>query len=998
MRIVLAWLCGLFLAPIPGAAAEDPAAFFETRIRPVLVERCFSCHSTEAKKVKAGLYVDSREGLLKGGESGPSVVAGDVDKSKLIEAIRYTNVDLQMPPKDRLSDQQIRDFEQWVKEGAVWGKSTGAVVAKVEEFDLQKRRGEHWAWHAPTRAVIVPRTKDTAWCRTDLDRFIVAKLEERGLSPAREADKRTLLRRVYFDLTGLGPRPDELDAFVVDSSPDALDKVVDRLLGSPRFGERWARHWLDLVRYAETLGHEFDYAIPNAWRYRDYVIRALNADVPYNQFVLEHVAGDMLPQPRRSPAGDNESVIGTGWWFFGEGTHSPVDVRLNQADTFDNRIDVLGKTFLGMTVACARCHDHKFDAISTADYYGMYGFVKGTRYAQSAVNEKAIEEATGRVRQLKRELPAALAGVGMNRVEQFAALLAKSSDAPAREEVERRAGDVEMNLEEWRTQGVAFESAQAGDFISGTDKRPVAVVATGAKWHSGLTSRRLEGAVRSPSFVIDRKFIHVRAAGMGTRINVVVDNFMIIRNPIYGGLKREIKSDKPGWVTIDVSMWKGHEAYVEVLDQTVHDPGGPGGAGDGWVALERGVRSDEGPAKPAKRKAGEDWPALLRSTLELWGKGTLASSADAAYRAALLQWCVEHGFFDSPGEPVIGLLKELASAEKQIPAPVYVAAAVDGEADAEAVFIRGNPRNLGPKVEHGSLTALRREGQHCRTRLELAGSMVDPANPLTARVMVNRVWHHLFGRGIVASVDNFGVLGERPAHPELLDHLAQRFVAEGWSVKRLIRSIVLSSTYRMSSSGDAAAEAVDPQNVLLHRANVRRLEAEAIRDQLLAVSGRLDGTMGGPSVPVHLTEFMEGRGRPASGPLDGNGRRSVYLEVRRNFLSPMLLAFDMPIPFNTTGRRSVSNVPAQALILMNDPFVMQQARLWGEKVSKREGAPPDRVRAMFKEALARESTAEEMEHVVKFVETLKNNGSSDAAAWTEAAHALFNAKDFVFVK
>ncbi|HMF19220.1 MAG TPA: DUF1549 domain-containing protein, partial [Gemmataceae bacterium] len=362
----------------------DPAAieFFESKIRPMLAEHCFRCHSSTAKRLKGGLLLDSREGILKGGESGPVIVAGKPEKSRLIQAIRYTDVDLSMPPNAKLPGPVIADFTKWVKMGAPWpdDKSVSKAPKNKYDLDLPKRKREHWAWKSIQPAKI-PEVKDTAWPRDAIDNFILAALEAKGLKPAPAADRRTWIRRVTFDLIGLPPTPEDAETFVKDTSKEAWEKVVDRLLASPHFGERWGRHWLDLVRYAETRGHEFDYPAPNAYQYRDYVIRALNADVPYHQFVLEHLAGDLLHRPRLHPKeGFNESILGTGFWFLGEQVHSPVDVCQDKADRFDNMLDVFGKTLLGLTVACARCHDHKFDAISTKDYYALSGFLESSSY------------------------------------------------------------------------------------------------------------------------------------------------------------------------------------------------------------------------------------------------------------------------------------------------------------------------------------------------------------------------------------------------------------------------------------------------------------------------------------------------------------------------------------------------------------------------------------------------------------------------------------------
>ncbi len=363
------------------ARADEPAEFFEKRVRPILVTNCFPCHSQQTKK-KGGLHLDSRAAILKGGDSGQVIVAGEPAKSRLIAAVEYKDIELQMPPKGKLPDSAIADLTAWVKMGVPWpGPATTQAPAEKIVFDLEKRKRSHWAWQL-VKASTPPAVRDASWPAGAADRFILAKLEAKGIRPAPTADKRTWLRRVTFDVTGLPPTVAEIDAFLKDDSPQAFARAVDRLLDSPHFGEHWARHWLDLVRYAESRGHEFDPSIPNVWQYRDYVIRALNADLPYNQFVTEHLAGDLLAKPRLHPDGGNESILGTGFWFLGEESHSPVDIRGDEADRLDNRLDVLTKTFLALTVSCARCHDHKFDAISTKDYYALLGFMESSNYRQ----------------------------------------------------------------------------------------------------------------------------------------------------------------------------------------------------------------------------------------------------------------------------------------------------------------------------------------------------------------------------------------------------------------------------------------------------------------------------------------------------------------------------------------------------------------------------------------------------------------------------------------
>lgn len=941
------------------AGAEFTSAdleFFEKKIRPVLAEHCYKCHSADAKKLKGDLMLDHRAGVFKGGDTGSAIVSGKPEQSLLIEAIEYDNVDLEMPPRGKLSDQQIADFTEWVKRGAPWPKEAAVGPGSREQFDLAKRKAEHWSWQ-PVQAGAPPKVKQAGWPTSPIDHFILAKLEAAGLKPAGPADKRALIRRAYFDLIGLPPTPAQVEAFVADNSPKAFEKVVDELLAAPQYGERWARHWLDLMRYAETFGHEFDYMNQEVWRYRDYVIRAFNDDVPYDRFVKEHIAGDLLKPRFAKDGGWNESRLATSWWWLGQHCHSPVDVRAYQAEIIDNQIDVLGKAFQGMTIACARCHDHKFDAISTKDYYALYGMIGSGSFSHGAVDgpNKFAELQKGLV-DLKQK------------IQSIQPKTAEAASAPAAETNEKYQliSDIRKTQgHDWFADGAAWADSltDADDF---TVNAKVARRALPGWLHSGLLSRKLQGTLRSPTFTLSENHVHLLTYGRDVRINLVVDNFKIIKNPIYGGLTRNLNNEEPHWEVFNVSMWKGHQAYIEIADLTNSDPAGRGSGPDGYAAVQQLWISAEGrpPAGTLTKR-----PAETPLAVEALPHG-------AAYQ-------------------------KLADT---VARPTVVPIMLEGTALNEKVFIRGSHKNLGEEVPRRFLTAFdnaKPAGADQTGRFALATHIADPENPLTSRVYANRIWHHLLGRGIVPSTDNFGVLGEAPTHPELLDWLANYLVQKGWSTKEMIRAVMLSQTYRMTSRpSGAATEVKDPTNQLLHRMRVRRLQGEAIRDAILAVSGRLDSRMFGPPVAVHLTSFMEGRGRPRSGPLDGAGRRTLYQEVRRNFLSPMMLAFDMPQPLSTFGRRTDSNVPAQALIMMNDPFVVEQAKLWGKRML---AAGPDdaaRVRAAYALAFSREPSDTEQVTASAFLTAqAKAHGEAQPGekAWADFCHALLNVKEFVFL-
>ena len=1089
-------------------AAGDGAEFFEKKIRPILVEQCYECHSAKSKKVRGGLRLDSRAGLLQGGDRGAAVTPGEPDKSLLIEAVGYKNIDVQMPKKGKLPDAAVADLTTWVKMGAPWGKDDGPIASGPIQpaFDLQQRKRDHWAWK-PIRRQEPPSVKDTAWARDVVDRFLLAKLEEKSLSPAPPADKRTLLRRLYFDLIGLPPSPEQVGAFLQDESADAYEKVVDRLLASPQFGERWARHWLDLVRYGESRGHEFDYTTPNVYQYRDYVIRALNADVPYNQFATEHLAGDLLEKPRLNPTdGFNESILGTGFWFLGEELHSPVDLSQDQADRFDNRIDVMGKTFLGLTIACARCHDHKFDAISTKDYYSLFGLLESCNYRlvrfDSLEHNKQVARDLALARERARPLvERALADAARPTVERMTDYLLAARDvihlgAQKKELVERIAQTRKVNAallerwtaavleashdasdplcawakvctgdakqapaasakktetevivdythsrpEEWLPDGPTFGAAPArpGDLHLGGDAAHPFIQfvteaaaeydrtwdglkpAAGAENDPGALGRMVRSGrtIRTPTFTINpgKVFYRVKGAGM---VYAAVDSHMMIAGPLHAQLVADIPpSDSLRWVALDLTPYKGRRAHLEFTAAEGSD-----------FALASVIQAESAPASTnpvnhvlltlltsaggnTPERLTADYQRLFSDTVKRLDADQIIGTPEAVDYALLANWLLRRPELFSDQAATKTLQENVAAAlaeQKKIAANIrrdsrLALAMQDGDGVDEHVFKRGSYKTPGDEVPRRFLEALagpeRLPVARGSGRLELARQMTDPViDPFLPRVMVNRIWGHLFGRGIVASVDNFGVLGEAPTHPELLDFLADKFVKDGWSIKKTVRALVLTNTYRMSSQ-PTEEDKTDPQNLLLHRMRLRRLEGEAIRDAMLSVSGRLDLKMYGPSIPIHLTPFLTGRGRPADGPLDGDGRRSVYIAVRRNFLSPMMLAFDTPSPFSTVGRRAVSNVPAEALILMNDPFVHQQAALWAKRVVSQAGSDKERITRMYEVAYSRPPTDLELSACLDFLTSqakAADKKPDDLAVWGDLAHTLFNVKEFIYI-
>jgi len=777
---------------------------------------------------------------------------------------------------------------------------------------------------------------------------------------------------VSFSLTGLPPTPLEIEAFENDSSEQALEKVVDRLLASPGFGERWARHWLDLARYGESRGHEFDPDIPNAYQYRDYVIRAFNADVPFDQFLKEQIAGDALATPRINPkTGANESVIATGFWHLGEEVHSPVDIRQDQADRYDNRIDVLTKTFLGLTVSCARCHDHKFDAITAKDYYALFGLLEGSAYRQVRFDgQTENRDVAKQLEKLRTQVSEAIATAGPPR---------KNDAGPSREYSDwRKQSRVIVDFSEpdatFLPDDVSFGTAPrpAGTFalkahnMLKMEERSAAVfdrfwaglkVAAGSANDFGTLGRKTRAGftIRTPSFLVEKKSLYYLVRGAGFAFTNV-DGHTVVAGPLHGKTIHTIPNSAGyRWIAHRIDGYAGQRAHVELTADPNTD-----------FAVAMVVQSDDPPP-------GIPPPEFLEG--------------NAPNDEFLAKWVKLQADMEMELQSRVVWTSRLAPA------------LWDGNRVTSSVFIRGNPKASGEVVPPRNLEAFTGPGrlphESGSGRREFAGQLVGPdLQKFVARVYVNRVWHHLFGVGLVASTDNFGVLGERPTHPELLDYLACAFIENGWSTKALIRMLVLTDAYRRRSTPLANSLDLDPTNRTLHAFRVKRLEGEAIRDAILQVSGRLNPTVGGGSLPIFLTPFLDGRGKPTSGPLDGDGRRSIYLAVRRNFLSPFLQAFDTPSPFSSVGRRQISNVPAQALILLNDPFVHQQAELWAKAVLARKGTTDERLEGMYLAAFGRKPTIEETLQLSRFLLDRKD----EQKAWADLAHTLFNVKDFIFVK
>jgi hypothetical protein len=1341
------------------APTPEQTEFFERKIRPVLVAECYECHA--GKKAKGGLKLDWRGAVEKGGDTGSAIVPGDAARSLLIQTIRHEDADLKMPKNGaKLDDDVIADFVAWVNMGAPDPRDQPPAeqLAGASTWDATLALRKAWWSFQPRRQPALPNPSDATWSDHPVDRFLLAKMESRGLQPAPDANPRAIIRRLSFALTGLPPRPDEIETFVRESirnPQSAIRNSTDRLLGSPQFGECWARHWMDLMRYAETHGSEGDPEIREAWRYRDYLIRAFNSDVPWDRLIREHLAGDLLPNPRWNAAeGLNESILGIASLRLNEHGFQPVDSLDEQVKTVDNQIDVVSKAFQGLTISCARCHDHKFDAIGQRDFYALFGIFASSRPAQVMIDSPAkLEETRSKLAALKSQIRSALADAWMAAAQNAPAHLrgetpedreteklqariaeaekqisgiegaargrvlearhiggpAASVPAPiarwsfkdnARDSIGSLHGELlggavvkdgrlmlngaeacfqtpplpvtlrEKTLEAWaapgnldqrgggvltvetlngavfdsivfaekdarqwmvgsnnfrRTQslnapvetdaegkfvhlaavfradnsialfrngapygapytpsgddatlrnfaaggsrilmgrrhtggGRAFFAGQikearlydralapeeiAASFSAGaegvsTDEleramepalraqrislqhslqemraKLLASPASGDPWkkaldqsqkeagnplnawvhlrgmtgtefsekwnamardwregqeairtenreqypaqwnlasdeaaqwfragalkterpespaapgefsiepsgsrilsglypagiYSHLLSQKFGGLFTSPRFKIETNNITVKAlGGKGAMVRLIVDNYPLGSNPIFP--KASLEQDRPGWIRLDTAYRKGSWAYLEfgtyddltrpilakgqsapedgrsyfgVSQIAFHDRPQPPKEEDARAAL-----LFDGPAPRTAEELAGEYGALLTEAIGAWRKNSLSEP-----QRAFLDFFVSNGLLPSdlaalPAlEPLISAYRRI---ESEMPALRHAPGVIEARGHDAPLLPRGDYKKPGELIPRGYLQALNLGPFHTPLsgRLELANAIADPRNPLTARVMVNRIWYHLFGRGLVPTVDNFGRLGDRPTNPDLLDFLADRFVTDGWSCKQMIHFLVTSRAYRMSSQGSARAGEVDPGNELLSHFRVRRLEAESIRDSLLGVSGQLSAQMYGPPAPI-----------------GDRSRRSIYLAVRRNNLSPFLSIFDAPKPFSTLGRRDATNVPAQSLALLNDPFVIDLAGSWANRVLA--GAPnaslESRVSGMFESAFGRPPRPDELESVRNYLEARAKDGAPKERAWQDLAQSLFNLKEFLYLR
>ncbi len=887
----------LFLVMCTSAQTQsgDPVEFFEMKVRPLLAAQCFACHTATAM---GGLVMKSREALLKGGDSGPAIVSGHPDQSLLIQAVRQTHDRLKMPPQSRLAEEQIENLVTWVRAGAVWPDDSPAASAARQEgrYVIRQEQRDFWSFQPPS-PVDLPRVKREGWARSPLDHFVLSRLEDEGLDPVEPADRRTLLRRAHFDLTGLPPTLDEVNAFLDDESSDAFQRVVDRLLASPRYGERWGRFWLDLARYSDDkLNSTEDEPYLNAFRYRDWVIQAFNDDLPYDLFVKSQLAGDLLQDQSK------EYVGGLGFYAI-----SP--------QFQDDRVDATTRTFLGLTGGCAQCHDHKFDPIPTEDYYALLGV-----FNSSEIDEYPLsaEEVVEQYRKEEERLNAEKKALDEFRANQRSQL------------IEALAHQTSCYIQaSWKV----LRSNEKEDLDSVTQDQ-------------GLDKETLNRWIEYLStFPRDHPFLDPWDQALAS-----------------GAKAHRIEEIAQSVEALVISVGREKRRVDEENERRTH----------GKTRVEIGKT---------------ELLSLERDKYFLWRD--LASekefTAPSKFESGILYYLEEKvdRFLDGVWKSHLDTLSrrverlEAAMPEKY---PFFHVISDKEKASNEHVRIRGNPSNLGEEVPRRFLSILSQSEPRPFTRgsgrLELAEAIASPDNPLTARVMVNRIWLQHFGQGIVRTPSNLGQMGDRPSHPELLDYLALCFVESGWSVKAMHRKIMLSATYALSTRFSEANYKVDPESRLLWRHRPRRLDAEALRDSLLQVSGKLELGVGG--VSSRLDD-------------ESNLRRTVYGFVSRRRLDTLLALFDFPNPNSSSPRRILTNTPLQGLFFLNSELVARMARALSQRLEVEAGGEePARISLAYRLLFGRQPSPKEMQIGLSFV-----NHESDA--WARYAQTLLSSNEFLYI-
>lgn len=926
---------------VAGASTEQ-IEFFEKKIRPVLMRNCAACHNPDAKI--AGLDLTTAEGFWRGGESGTLVDRQNPESSRLLKVVGYQEK-LKMPPTGKLREDELVDLAAWVKMGAPWPASklsstpnvaetkvVNEVKSSTREFTPDERA--YWAFQ-PVRSVNPPVVTDNNWVRTPVDAFILHKLEEKKLSPAPEADKHALLRRATLDLTGLPPTEAEMREFLADGSPGAFAKVVDRLLASPRYGEKWGRNWLDVARYADSTGNDEDHRYPNAWRYRDYVISSFNNDLPYDQFVREQLAGDLMPAKRPGEV-NRQGITATGFLALGPKAIAQQDKKKMLYDVYDEQLDVTTRAFMGLTVACSRCHNHKFDPILTRDYYSIVGIFAGTRSFSDPM--AFVSESLNKPLVTKSEFDAWLAA---KKVHQ--------------EKVKTRQLEI----------GVIVDAAKERMAVGQTDRLAEYMLAARSVHIDKSDSKSLAEQQGLDPAIFEKWVKYLNPDNIKQHLLVWQNSEAASINQVADDYQKRFLAQLSKW-NETLSAWR--VKYRQALKNGTELPNKPDFDG------------------------GKD-----RFFDEIYfGKGPFSVTQED-----------KHRFTADESKRIESLKAELEKLKKEAPPEPEMACAVeDGDIIEQKVFIRGDYHNEGedaPKAAPAILaekTGALPEVKTGSGRLELAQWLTRPDHPLTARVVVNRIWQWHFGDGIVRTPDNFGKMGERPTHPELLDYLARRFIESGWSIKSMHRLIMLSSAYRMSSEVSAQALAADQENKLLTRFNRRRLSVEEMRDGVLALSGDLDLTMGGTLQEGTGTDGENDNKRLSLNP-ELLRRRTVYLPLRRANLPTLLNLFDFGDATAPSGKRQLTNVATQALFWMNSEFLTEATKKIARALlQEKHTDDAARIQSAYLRLLGRQAGQEELKTGLGFLEDFRRKYPIEEpahAAWQSLCRILLASNDFVYV-
>jgi hypothetical protein len=916
---------------LPSAVAQSGTqqdyAFFEKRVRPILAERCQQCHN--AKVSTAGLNLMSASTFRKGADTGPVVSSADVEKSRILQVVSYQER-IKMPPAGKLREEEIATLTEWVKRGAPWPETgTQPSVQAQHKPQYTKAQKEFWSFR-PIRAISPPAVTDTGWARSPIDQFILARLQTAQLRPAPPADKAVLIRRATLDLTGLLPTEEEVRAFVADNSPQAFEKVVDRLLASPRYGERWGRHWLDVARYADSTGADEDHRYPHAWRYRDYVIEAFNRDLPFDQFIREQMAGDLLSPPAGSDV-NIRGIIATGFLALGPKLIAEQDKIKMFYDIVDEQIEVTGKAFLGLTIACARCHDHKFDPISAKDYYSLASIFAST---------KQLSKLEGTVSQL------------------YFAPLAPKDVADRYVTHQKRIEDKQKEI----------DTVTSGEAVRFRDRLAPRIaeymLAAREVYESSADAMTLASERSLDQAVLDRWVKYLKPT---KERRVHLEPWYQVPKTDLATMARRYQED---FIAVAAYRKNAHDEWKVKAD----------------AAKARG----EQPPPAPKFMPGDN-----RFYTEVGAaKGPLGLPEKEPERV----------FSEESREKWRTLKAELTTIKSASPpTPPFACAVGEGDRVDQHVFLRGNPESRGEKVPKAFPIVLAGEQQtpivNGSGRRELADWLADRSNPLPARVMVNRIWQGHFGQGIVQTPNNFGLTGERPTHPELLDWLAREFITEGWSVKKLHRAIMLSSAYQMSSEVTPEKQAKDPDNRLLSRFGLRRMTVEEIRDSLLQLDGSIDLTMGGTLQTGEGTDNEFSDARKSLHP-DRSKRRTVYLPLRRSNLSTLLTLFDFGDATTSTDTRSQTNIAPQALFMMNSKFVAERSQSLARQLLEREATAENRVRRAWRVVLGRDPEPDELRAALEYAGNFPGktqDEDADLLAWSSFCRALIASNDFIYV-